>query len=248
MKKTLSIIIAALILTVSQQAKSQKIPTHYTRGWGTELNFNPFDGSLSLNNSTGQLKVRKFMSNDIALRAGISIAYKNDNEQQKLVYGTLPYDATDKKTSILTELSLGAEKHFNGERRLSPYIGFEVGIGIKSSKQEYEYNSSKMTVKGAWEVQSLYYNGSYYLTQLSYDERGFLSTNGSLLTGFDYYMDDNFYFGYELGFGYEFIKYSKIEITKDQNFPSTSTSPELNTKSWRIGPRLMNGVRIGYNF
>jgi hypothetical protein len=248
MKKIILIIFAGLLLAATCPVKCQNTPAHYTKGWGTELNFNPFDGSLSLNNASGQIKVRKFLKNDIALRAAISIGYKYDNDQEKLAYGTQPYDATDKKTSILTALNLGVEKHFNSEHRLSPYIGFDIGLGYKSTKQELEYNSNTRTVKGAWEVESYYFNGNYYITQLNYDERGFLSTNASILTGFDFYMDDNFYLGYEFGFGYEYIKYSKIEITKDPDYPITITNPDLDSKSWRIGPRLLNGIRIGYNF
>jgi len=249
MKKiTPLIILTCLLLSVTLAVKSQNIPTQYTKGWGTELNINPFNGSLSLNNASGQIKVRRFIQNDIALRAGISIAYKNNNDQEKLVYGTQPYESTNKRTSLLTALTLGAEKHLNSGHRLSPYVGFELGVGLKSSKQEYAYNSAKRTVKGAWEVESTYYNGSYYVNSLTYDERGFWSSSGNILTGFDFYMDNNFYFGYELGFGFEFIKYSKIDITQDAEYPGSDTTPDLDSKSWTVGPRLLNGIRIGYNF
>ena len=83
---------------------------------------------------------------------------------------------------------------------------------------------------------------------MGYEERGFTSTNANLFTGFDFYMADNFYFGYELGFGFEFIKYSKISITKDIEYPGSDLLPDLDTKNWSIGPRLVNGIRLGYNF
>ena len=249
MNKIITIIVAALLLAVIKPVKSQNIPVKYVKGWGTELNFNPFDGSLSLNNTTGQIKVRRFIKNDIALRGAISIAYKNNYEKEKLVYGQQAYDESVNSNSLLTALNLGAEKHFNPGHRLSPYLGFEIGMGLKISKQEIERNSKLRTVKGAWETQYVYYNGQYYEYELSYDERGYVSGNGNLLTGFDYYVADNFYFGYELGFGVEFTKFSKIEITKDEDFQSTQEFvPDLEAKSWRIGPRLQNGIRIGYNF
>jgi hypothetical protein len=247
MKKLFPILIAGFLLTASLPSKSQTVPTHYIKGWGTELNFNPFDGSLSLNNASGQIKVRKFLKNDIALRAAISITYKSLEDKQKQVYGTTPYEESDKRTSLLTALNLGAEKHFNSGHRLSPYLGFEIGAGLKTSKQEFVRDSKNKTVKGAWQVESLYYNGSYYTTLLSYDERGYTSVSGSLLTGFDFYIADNFYLGYELGFGCEFIKYSKIEVTKDLEYES-SEIPDVDSKTWNIGPRLLNGIRIGYNF
>jgi hypothetical protein len=248
MKKIIPVILAGLLFAVLQPVKCQTIPTKYVKGWGTELNFNPFDGSLSLNNAAGQIKVRRFLKNDIALRASIAIVAKNENSTTKLVYGQVPYDGSDKKHSFLTSINLGAEKHFNNEKRLSPYLGFEVGVGFKVSKQELGYNSTKKTVEGAWEYQYLYYNGQYYNTELGYEERGFTSTNANLFTGFDFYMADNFYFGYELGFGFEFIKYSKISITKDIEYPGSDLLPDLDTKNWSIGPRLVNGIRLGYNF
>jgi hypothetical protein len=61
-------------------------------------------------------------------------------------------------------------------------------------------------------------------------------------------MADNFYFGYELGFGFEFVKYSKVEVTKDNGYPDSGLLPDIDANSWSIGPRLLNGIRIGYNF
>ena len=248
MKIIYLILIVSLILAAVKNADSQNVPTKYVKGWGTELNFNPFDGSLSLNNGSGQIKVRRFLNNEIALRGAITIGYKNDFDNEKQVYGTQPTETTDKKTSFLTGFNFGVEKHFNSGSRISSYIGFEIGVGLKKSKQEIEYNTFPKTLKGAWEVQNYYYNGQYYVSEWSYKERGFVSGNGEILTGFDFYMADNFYLGYELGFGLEYIKYSKIEVTKDANYPGTENIPDLDSKSWRVGPRLLNGIRIGYNF
>ncbi|NVO20162.1 MAG: hypothetical protein HXX13_10700 [Bacteroidetes bacterium] len=248
MKNILSIILFALFLTFFLQAKAQTSPAHYAKGWGTELNFNPFNGSLSLNNASGQIKVRKFLSDKLALRAAIAIGYKSGNDKEKQSYGTSPYETTIKKNSLLTALNLGMEKHFNVGNRLSPYLGFELGFGLKKSKEEFGYNDTKKTIKGGWQTTSLIYNGQYYTSQVNYEERGFISQSGSILTGFDYYMDDHFYVGYEFGFGYEFIKYSKLQATVDENFPNNSALPDLDSKTWEIGPQLLNGIRIGYNF
>jgi hypothetical protein len=248
MKKITTMFLVSLLFVFTNPTKSQNVPTKYIKGWGTELNFNPFNGSLSLNNATGQIKVRRFLKNDLALRASVSIAYKNDNNSEKLVYGQQAYERSVKENSLLTTLNIGAEKHYNSGHRLSPYIGFELGLGLKTAKEEMGYNTFKRTIKGAWETTTPYYNGTYWEYLDSYTERGFMSGNITALTGFDFYMADNFFFGYELGFGVEYIKYSKIEITKDASYPSSGTIPDMENKSWRIGPRLENGIRIGYNF
>jgi len=248
MRKIIPIILLGLLFSIIKPVKSQTIPTKYVKGWGTELNFNPFDGSLSLNNASGQIKVRRFLKDNIALRASFAIVAKNEKSTTTLVYGQMPYDGSDKKNSFLTSINFGAEKHFNSGKRLSPYLGFEVGVGFKVSKHELEYNSAKKTIDGAWEYQNLYYNGQYYDIQMGFEERGYTSANANLLTGFDFYMADNFYIGYEIGFGFEYIKYSKVEITKDIDYPGSDLFPDIETKNWSLGPRLLNGIRIGYNF
>jgi len=248
MYKIIPIVLTGLFFFMIKPANSQVIPTKYVKGWGTELNFNPFDGSLSLNSAAGQIKVRRFLNDNKVLRASIAIVSKHENSTAKLVYGQQPYDGSDKKKSLSTSLNIGAEKHFNSGRRLSPYLGVEVGAGFKVSKHELENNSKKKTIKGAWEYQVLNYNGQYYSTEFGFLERGFISTNGNILTGFDFYMADNFYFGYELGFGFEFVKYSKVEVTKDNGYPDSGLLPDIDANSWSIGPRLLNGIRIGYNF
>jgi hypothetical protein len=61
-------------------------------------------------------------------------------------------------------------------------------------------------------------------------------------------MAKDFYFGYEIGFGLEYIKYSTNEVTKDTGIPDQGTYPDQDGSSWKIGPRLVNGIRIGYTF
>jgi len=248
MRKIITIILAGLLFAAIKPVNCQTIPIKYIKGWGTELNFNPFDGSLSLNNAAGQIKVRKFLNENIALRAGIAIVAKNEKSNSALVYGQMPYEGSDKKKTFLTSVNLGAEKHFNAGKRLSPYLGFEAGVGFKVSKHELEYNSKSRTIDGAWEYQYMNYNGQYYYNEIGFEERGYTNVSANLLSGFDFYMADNFYLGYELGFGFEYIKYSKVEITQDIEYPGSDILPDVETKNWSLGPRLLNGIRIGYNF
>ena len=216
------------------------------RKWGTELNFNPFDGSLSLNNTSGQVKVRRFLNDEIALRFGVLFNYKNFNENEVQKYTSQPYTASENKQSFLTTLNFGIEKHFRKASRLSPYIGAEIGIGFKTSKQVLEMDSKKRTIDGAWV--SLEYDGTYY--SQSFVENNYISAGVNLLTGFDFYMSENFYFGYEFGFAAEYIKYGKIEVSQDPGYNSSTLNPlpEIKSHSWKIAPQVINGIRIGYNF
>jgi len=248
MNRIYSISIACFLLVASNSIKAQDTLKPLLKGWSTELNFNPFDGSLSLNNANGQIKIRKFLPNDIALRLAFTLSYKNDQSKMEDPYGTYPIDSKDKRQSFMVAVNFGTEKHFSGTRRISPYIGWEIGLGYKKSKEELENNSNSKTIKGAWQTYELAYSGQNYYFTTNYIERGFWSAGANVLTGFDFYMAKDFYFGYEIGFGLEYLKYSKIVITKDTEFPDSGTYPDQDGSSWKIGPRLVNGIRIGYTF
>ena len=61
-------------------------------------------------------------------------------------------------------------------------------------------------------------------------------------------MAKDFFFGYELGFGIDYTKYSKIETTQSPMVPDNRIYPDQEGSSWKVGPRLLNGIRIGYTF
>ena len=248
MNKFYSISIACFLSLTFSSIKAQDTLKPLLKGWSTELNFNPFDGSLTLNNANGQIKIRKFLPNDIALRLAFTLSYKNDEDKMEYPYGTNPVNYTDQRQSFMVAVNFGTEKHFSGTRRISPYIGWEAGLGYKKSKEELENNTNSKTIKGAWQTYEVSYSGQNYYYTTNYIERGFWSAGANVLTGFDFYMAKDFYFGYEIGFGFEYLKYSTIEVTKDTEFPDQGTYPDQDGSSWKIGPRLVNGIRIGYTF
>lgn len=232
----------------------------FNNNWSTELNFNPFDGNLTLNNAVGQLKFRYLCPNNTAYRFAVNIGYNQDNSNVINVYGNDPYDITSRQKSFMVGLNFGKEKHFNGSKRLSPYVGWEIGFGFKSSSQKVNDDNESTEIKGAWIT---YKDGSYvdqygnthYNTYRSFEERGYWSVGGNAVIGFDFYISKNFYFGYELLFGIDYKSYSDIDITEKYDIPSNpnynipdNNSPDYDEESWKIGPKLVNGVRIGFVF
>jgi len=248
MKKNYLIFIVLLVVLGISSTKAQDTIKPKLKGWSTELNFNPFNGSLSLNNSSGQIKLRKFCANNVALRIAFNIGNKANTSSNTYPYGTVPIDTEEKMNSLLFAVNFGTEKHFKTNLRLSPYIGWEAGVGIKNSKHVIDNNSNTKTIKGAWQSIYLSNSGQGYYYTANYTERGYLSFTANALTGFDFYMSKDFYFGYEFGFGIEYFKYSKITVTKDVEFPEQGTYPDQTASSWNIGPHLINGIRIGYTF
>lgn len=223
----------------------------FNNNWSTELNFNPFDGKLSFNNATGQIKLRRFEPNGMAWRIGVNLNFNRNNSNAETVYGTTPYNNKVTQKSFLIGVNAGREKHFGGTRRLSPYIGWELGVGYKSSYQKTKTDTKTTETEGAWITYSQIQGSQQYYTIQSYNERGYWSVGANIVSGFDFYMSEKFYFGYELQFGLDYISYADIDITEKYTSPGSTSqnqTPDLDDESWKFGPRLMNGIRIGYVF
>lgn len=216
-----------------------------TRGkFSTELNVNPFVGELSLNNAIKQIKFRYFTSDLSALRVAFTYNTNNRHTEETNPYGSNSFTNINDKKATTVGLNVGYEKHFRGTKRLSPYIGIELGIANKSSSHTLTVNEGETKVKGAWMVPIGY-------DAQSYEERAFFSYGLNLLTGFDFYIAQHFYLGYELGFGFTNIKYKDIDVSRLY----TSGSPtfgnidiQRDDKDFILGPNLVNGIRLGFVF
>ena len=167
----------------------------------------------------GQLRVRKFMSEQKALRLGTSLDYN---------YSKINTDAHSSTFGI--SLAPGIERHFGGTNRLSPYIGVELPIGFRTSK----YETDHFSVKG-----STAYNSSA-------DRANFnIGLNG--LAGVDYYFAPRFYVGFEVGAGVRYNKYNDIETTFKRDLPNSSQELE-GYHSIRFSPFASGGLRVGFVF
>jgi hypothetical protein len=227
-------------LCLMNVTKSQDTLKPFNNKWGTELNINPLNGSFSLNNANGQIKIRKFNTDNTALRIALTFAYKQDISKRNDPYGTVPINESNNCKSSTIIVNVGQEKHFQGSGRISPYIGYEAGIGAKFSTDKFTTRLTERTVKGAWEQ---YVSG--YPSYRTFSERGFWSVGFNAVTGIDFYIVKNFYAGCEVAFGLDYIRYSNIEV---EDSDDTSTYPNLKDSGWKIGPKLLNGIRIGYIF
>lgn len=241
MRKTFVLLALFILSLFSTSLKGQDTLKPVASNWATELNIDPFNGKFSLNNANGQIKLRMFMANNSALRLAFTLAYQQDNSKEDYPYGVNPVVEKDMKKSTLMAVNIGREKHFSGSRRISPYIGFDVGFGMKISKEEVSTNDGTLEVKGAW--QEMYYSGSYYLS--GFNERGYWSLGANLVSGMDFYVSKNFYLGCELTFGLDYLNYSNIEVTENDG---DNEYPDTDDESWKFGPKLLNGIRIGYVF
>jgi hypothetical protein len=241
MKKLIFLILFSSCLS---QIKAQDTLKAMQKNFSTELNINPLQGSLNFNNALQQIKVRSFLRNDLALRFAFNLNSKKNDTELTNPYGISPVNIQSHKKSSTFGLSAGVEKHFKGTKRLSPYLGGEIGLSSKSSDHKIINGTTETTIDGAWLIN----NSTFPVT--SYDERAYFRYGINLLTGFDFYIAKNFYFGYEFTFQFNFTKYKDIDVTtKNPNNPQpANTDNNYDDKDSFIGPSLANGIRLGFVF
>lgn len=216
----------------------------------TELNVNPFQGSLSLNNAINQIKFRYFASDGLALRLAFTATSVSNEVQRTLPYGQNPFQFEQVRKSTTAGVNLGVEKHFRGTRRLSPYVGAEVVFANKSSSDDIKTESSSTKIKGAWQNVFVSPGGP---VGTEYTERGYTRYGFNAISGFDFYMARHFYLGYEFTFSLASTKYKDIDVSTIYTGNPPPINPGSNNvkndeKSFSAGPALLNGIRIGYVF
>ncbi len=252
MKKALLLFLLVLIGTTSTYAQStpkvDKMVTEENElkpskgNILTELNVNPFKGDVSLNNSLNQIKLRYFTSDKVALRIGFNVSNKKMLEDYNIPYGSNPQRYKDERKSTTLGLNVGLERHFLGSKRISPYIGVDISIENKSSNQELINGQTTIKVKNGWYGNAVPPNNINTLIDQAYTAFGV-----DILSGFDFYVVKNFFFGYEFNLGFSNKEYKTPDVTVSGGSSSNVTSDQKNT-SFSFGPRLMNGIRLGYMF
>jgi len=196
------------------------------------------EGQLGYNAATfsfnaPSVRARYFVADNIAVRLSLAI---NNYSTSDIAYenpdfsgGTGTYETKDNSWG----LGLGAEYHFTGTDKLSPYVGLDIMFG-----------GSKMTSTGS-DVDG----ANNYSAGDSYEVNTPSSMMGvNLLAGTDYYFAENFYLGFELGWGFS----SWTDKEGDFSFTSggTTTSGKTNAehKEGALTNNAISMFRLGWRF
>jgi hypothetical protein len=211
----------------------------------TELNVNPFNGQLNLNNSLNQIKLRYFAKPDFAVRLGFNVNKRDSIYNINNAYGTTSNFFNDDRKSTTFGLNAGIEKHFTGTRRLSPYIGVDVTYSQRSASEKIENNGATINVKNGWYSTTVVGN-----TIVGQPQQTAFSRYGvNLVSGFDFYMARHFFFGYEFNLGISKTSWKTVQVTQTgQGSTSVPTSSTGKNSTVNFGTSLQNGIRIGYTF
>ncbi len=208
-----------------------------------ELNINPFNGELSLNNVINQIKLRYFVSNGLAIRVGFNVRSTRKDITTTNPYGTNPYTLEENKRSTTLGGNIGIEKHFLGTKRLSPYIGLELAGTNKSASHIINDGSTETTIDNAWRTVSLVNNNFVY----GYEEKAYFQYGVNLIGGFDFYVAKHFFIGYEVAFEVYNKEFKGVDITT-VGTPFPQDNPDSKETEFNVGPNLLNGIRIGFVF
>lgn len=259
MKKILLTVVACIAASsiYAQRTTSDTSETSFLKPVKTnlaaELSINPFNGSLNLNNALNQIKVRKFISDNYALRIGFNANKISNNQETGNPYGTNPTINKSERNSTTLGLNLGFERHFKGTKKLSPYIGADLVLADKSSKQETTNGQVVSTLEGAWATSSyttIYdSNGNPHIVQTQQpSELAYFQYGVKLVSGFDFYISRHFFLGAEINIGFTQTNYKDIKYTQTGTTgnPSQNTNIDQKNQSFNIGTNVYNGIRLGY--
>lgn len=275
-KNFMTLVFSLLIpfLTFSQTDSISKSPTD--KKFMMEINFNPFGdaGVFSFEN----LQTKYWLNNKTVLRLGLQFDYNNNSTTEDDYKSDETYKPTISEKSFLIGFKPGIEFRILQNSRISPYWGIEFSYINRSSKSEYEeydteydydindyvYNKVETTLDGAWrtiETDEMSYIGSwgasgyriYQITDYT-SKRAFSSYGLNLLFGTDVFVYKNLYMGFEIGIGYEMVKYKQIKLginNSEETDPDVIEDNKLtypSSKTSDFGLYYNNSIRLGVCF
>ncbi|RDC58737.1 BT1926 family outer membrane beta-barrel protein [Adhaeribacter pallidiroseus] len=130
----------------------------------------------------------------------------------------------------------GIEKHFSGTKKLSPYIGAEIGFTSTFVKSEYTGPDREISVKNGYIDDNQNPNG----------RPGYSQIGLNAIVGADYYFVKRFYVGMELGYGIQYKISKKIEIK--ENGITTYADKVNGFRQFALGAYANPGLRVGFVF
>ena len=225
--KKLSLLVGGLALSTLALAQKPSAETPFS-----------LEGQLGWNASTlsfnaPSIRFRYFLQDNLAVRATLGV----NNNKTVDNYFENEGDNTGATGEYITKtggwgLALGAEYHFEGTDKLSPYAGVDIMFGGGSLNEEGT-NAA---------------DGFGYVADYTYTNEQKSSMVGvNLVAGTDYYFAENFYLGLELGLGWRSNTWK--EGTEVETFAGTTTTTRSNEgKSSSLGNNVIGTFRLGWRF
>jgi hypothetical protein len=186
----------------------------------TQINLQVGTSPISL--FTPNVRARYFLNEGLAAR--VQFLFANTSETDNFAENPDGTGASGErviKTSNFN-IGLGAEKHFAGTEKLSPYVGALLTIGLDGAKEEWtNYNGAGYAANTTATVDG----GSGFNPgpPPSVANSAGTTIGFQLLAGADYYIVPNVYIGGEFGWGFTTTSTKDVEITLKANNTETKT-------------------------
>ena len=192
-----------------------------------EVGFSPIAGTVNeVNLIGGQLRGIYVVSEKVEVKLGVGFGLnktKSDNGESGAAWA----ENANRVSSF--SINPGVNYIFEGTKKLSPYIGAELGYGMSASKVKRETNAGKIIDKNA-------------------DVDRYNNFKFNALAGFDYFFAKNIFVGVEVGLGVNIsvLKESYTETTADGK--TTKDESKVDAHTVNFAPSFTPSLRLGWAF
>ncbi len=236
--KKLSLLLGGVILSATVMAQK---PTE-----GAPMSLEGQIGLLSgtTNNTVLQftapsIRFRYFVLNNLAIRATVGI----ENDKKTDTYYELPGFTGGTGTVIDRNNewkgAIGAEYHFAGTSRLSPYAGLEFRFGGGNIRQ----TGDNVLVVAGPPVTVGYSSGDKFEAEAKTSNFGV-----GLVAGTDFYFAENFYLGLEVGLGWKATTEKQDTYSVTVSGVTTSGKSDGLSKTSNLTTNASALFRLGWRF
>lgn len=233
--KKLSLLVGGLVLSTVAMAQKPDASTPMTLEGQTGFTAGAAGGT-NFGFTAPSIRFRYFIADNLAIRA----TYMMDNtSDETTIYegsGGNPYGGGTGTATVKNSLwtaGIGAEYHFDGTDRLSPYAGIDIQFGGGNTHTEGDNTNDGVTYTSGDSYNSDAKNGIFGV---------------KLAGGMDYYFAENFYLGLELGLNWMSINVK--EGTGSATIGGTTTSGTTSgaSKHSMINTNTAGLFRLGWRF
>ncbi len=225
MKKQIITYLIAVVSIWQLNAQTNK-PVDEKHSIEANVNLQIGDAPISL--TAPAIKYRYFLKPNLALRTELAATLFQNSS---LIYNNAFDDfAKIDQSSWSLNLGIGAEHHFKGTEKLSPYVGMVVQMQTGGASQEGSNTFNGFS----------YSQGDQYSNYIS----GVFGIGTAIVMGADYYFLKNVFIGAEISYGYGrlFNGYQQVWSTRT----NVTTETQLATfGSLGLGN---SGIRLGMRF
>ncbi|MDR1459104.1 MAG: hypothetical protein LBI60_02695 [Bacteroidales bacterium] len=230
------IFLSTLVILVLGSVQAQFKPTGGT--FGMEVQFRPFGNNVIESGNVSSfltnrginvfgISAKYFCIDQVELRADLLFGFNSAKDKRKNPAGS--ETEITKRARTLFGLNLGANYHFKGTERISPYVGAILGVGFLNQ-------SERITTL------------NFVSDDHSRSKQGGLYMDLAVVTGFNWYIVNGLYLGAEVGLGLEFVKDLKSLTTT--KIGGTETTVTVNPSHSEIGLNFYANpaIRLGWKF